>query len=91
MDTLEAELKREEAYVTWFHARIVSGYYKQRLGNVWHGAGEKKPENLFTEEELLKDEIDTMNRHIQKMNEVLDLMISRECEMKECHLEGNTR
>ena len=79
MQSLEAEFRIREAYVALFQTRILSGVYKQRLGSAWHGASDK-PENLFTEAELLQDEIDTMNRHIELMSEIREQMCRKENE-----------
>jgi hypothetical protein len=75
MTTLEAQFRREEAYVTYFHARIVSGAYKERLGCVFHGIGNDNP---FTELELLNDEVDSMQRHIESMSEIITKMFKQE-------------
>lgn len=71
MKYLDGEFSRAQAYVLYFHARIVSGVYKQRLGQVFHGSA-SDPKNAFTEEELLADEVDTMNRHIMHMTEIIN-------------------
>lgn len=63
---LQAQLAVRQAYVTYFDARIRSGVYKTR--KVQHGIGGP----FYTEEELLQDEIRTMHRHIQLMNELAD-------------------
>jgi hypothetical protein len=69
MQALEAEFRIREAYVALFQTRILSGVYKQRLGSVWHGASDK-PENLFTEAELLQDEMSEIREQMcQKENE----------------------
>ena len=65
---LDGQFQRAQAYVLYFHARIVSGAYKLRLGKVFHGLSNC----AMTEEELLQDELDTMNRHIQHMTEIMN-------------------
>lgn len=63
---LQSQFAVRQAYVTYFDARIRSGVYKKR--KVQHGIDGP----YYTEEELLEDELRTMHRHIQLMNELSD-------------------
>jgi hypothetical protein len=66
---IQGNLAVHQAYVTYFQTRIQTGVYKTRKR--YHG-GFDGP--LFTEEELLADEIQVMHRHIQLMQECIDAM-----------------
>jgi hypothetical protein len=69
MTYLEGQFEIEKAYVAYFGARITSGGYKQRVGNVWMGDG-----RVLTEEEILEDELQTMRSHIKIMGDLLNKM-----------------
>jgi hypothetical protein len=67
---LAQQVAISHAWSMLYHARIVSGAYKRdkkfHLSN-----GEHIP---LTEEELLKSELDTMERHIRRMSDLTDNM-----------------
>jgi len=67
---LQGQLAVEQAYITYFDARIRTGAYKDRI--VHHG-GFDGPR--FTEEELLKSELGYMHNHIRRMNEIVEAMM----------------
>lgn len=63
--------------VIFQQTKILSGAYKTR--EVYHGC-QCTPENRLTEEELLKEEINTMKRHIERMQEIQEDLIPSEGE-----------
>jgi len=69
VEYLDGQMEVTKGYIAYFHARIVSGAYKERVGHVFHGT---LGENPFTEEEVLQDEIETMHRHIKRLKELID-------------------
>lgn len=69
---LQAQVITEQSYVAYFDARIKSGAYKDR--KVWHGL-QRVPENLYSEKELLNDELNTMYTHIKRMHELTESMM----------------
>jgi hypothetical protein len=77
LEVLKAQITVAQSYVTYYDARIRTGVYKSR--KVHHG-GFDGP--LLTEEELLKDEIQTMHRHIHRMNDLIDGMWDIDAEQK---------
>ena len=62
---LEAQMKECELYAMWWHARIVSGEYKQRQME----RGDHTP---LTEEENLEDAINTMRAHLHRYSDLLN-------------------
>jgi len=73
MTYLEGQFEIEKAYVAYFQARIQSGAYKARVGHAWRGLStEQTP---LTLDEILDDELETMHRHIDRMNELLEAML----------------
>ena len=66
---IQGQFAIHQSYVMYFQARIQSGAYKTRKR--FHGRFDGKQ---FTEEELLADEIQTMERHIQLMQECINSM-----------------
>lgn len=73
-----AQLMVLQARVMHQQTIITNGLYKTR--KIYHGTQEL-PENLLTEEELLKNEIDIMKRHIQVMQDIQEDLIPSENEV----------
>lgn len=74
VEICKAQILAEHAYVMYFQTRIQSGAYKRRTAYRTKsvlGAIVKVP---FTEEELLEDELATMLRHINRMNELIEVI-----------------
>lgn len=67
---LQGQVAVEQAYVTYFDARIRTGAYKDRI--VHHGSHDGP---LLSEEELLKSELGYMHNHIRRMNELVEAMM----------------
>lgn len=74
MNTMEVAIqiallsvKQSQLRADYYKVRIESGVYKNRIVN--HGSINGP---LFSDEELLRDEIATMNRHIQNAEEKMD-------------------
>lgn len=77
LEMLKGQMAVEQAYITYFQVRIQSGVYKTRIrhktseasmiNGVWTFTGP-----LCSEQELLEDEINTMHRHIKRMNDLVD-------------------
>lgn len=79
LEVLKAQIAVEQCYVAYFDARIKAGAYKSRIVH-------KTSESVFihgqhcftgpimTEQELLNDELNTMLRHIHRMNELIESM-----------------
>jgi hypothetical protein len=70
-----AQLLVLQARVMYQQTVITNGLYKTR--KIYHGTQEL-PENLLTEEELLKNEIDIMKRHITRMQHIQEDLIPSE-------------
>ena len=66
MDFKEGQIHWLNALILRKHATIVSGAYKNRT--VWHGLGREKK---FTEEELLQDELEAMDRQIKWLDDAV--------------------
>jgi hypothetical protein len=60
------QITQTQAYITLWQTEIVSGHYKSR--NVFHGINGPK----FTDEELLKDAMETLHRHVNRLRELVD-------------------
>lgn len=60
-------VKQSQLRADYYKVRIESGVYKDRV--VHHGSSNGP---LFSEEELLKDEVATMQRHIQIAEEKME-------------------
>lgn len=71
MKYIEGQILYLNALIMAKHATIISGAYKSR--KVYHGIG-MKPENIFTEEELLQDELQAMHRQIDWLNDAIALL-----------------
>lgn len=67
MDILDMQFLSSFGHLLVWHAKIVSGEYKQR--KVSHGLD--GPE--FSDEEKLSDSIQTMGRHVARMDKLSDL------------------
>jgi hypothetical protein len=67
MSILEGQILQKQCLVMLWHAEVVSGGYK--LKQLHHGNGV-----AFTEEEKLKDAINTLTRHIHQMSEMIDML-----------------
>ena len=67
MTIAEKQLLTWHARVMLQHARIVSGAYKTR--RVYHGTDTSDESKRFTEAELLAEEIATMRRHVEFMDD----------------------
>lgn len=74
---IQGQLAMHQAYVTYFQTRIQTGAYKNRKR--YHGSFDGP---MYTEEELLADEIQTMHRHITLMQECIDAMHELSEELK---------
>jgi hypothetical protein len=70
MKYIEAQLKERELHAMLSHAKIISGAYKlseaTRLGGT-----------PLTDEEKLKDEVDTMMRHIHLYSDIMEHLGNR--------------
>jgi hypothetical protein len=66
---LELQVKVAQAYITLWQTEINSGFYKTR--QMYHGT---KPVDSakFTEEELLKDSVQTLHRHVDRLRELTE-------------------
>lgn len=73
-----AQLMVLQTRVIYQQTVITTGIYKTR--EVYHGC-QCTPENRLTEEELIKDEIAIMKRHIQSMQAIQDDLIPSEDEV----------
>lgn len=72
MKYIEGQVLLAQAYVMRSCARIQSGVYRNRV--VYKGLpnpGEPHEQRL-TSEELLQDEHETLDRHIQRLSELVD-------------------
>ncbi len=67
---IELQAKQHELYAMLWHARIVSGAYKQTKREKWDEV--VKAFVPCSEQELLTDAVTTMQRHIQSHQKCLE-------------------
>jgi hypothetical protein len=67
-----AEAAQSQLRARYFEQRIATGVYKEKVGHVFHGFYTDPNKTPYTEEELLREELQTMSRHIALAEEHLD-------------------
>jgi len=65
---LQGQMTISQSYILLFQSRIQSGIYKTRIRH--HGINGP----LFTEDELLRDEFATLEKHITNMQNIVNCM-----------------
>lgn len=67
-----AEAAQSQLRATHYKQRIDTGVYKDRLGHVWQGGLPEHGGTMISTEDLLRDELATMQRHIHLAQEHID-------------------
>ncbi len=66
------EAQQSQLRATYYAQRIQTGAWRDRIGKVFHGALPEHGGTPYSEDELLKDELATMHRHIQLAQEHIE-------------------
>lgn len=75
IEIIKAQIAIANAFVIYYQCRIQSGFYKTRIVEHMNDDCEY---TQMTEDELLKYEIQTMLRHIQRMDKLTERMMEIE-------------
>lgn len=65
----QLRINQAHARSRYYEQRVVTGVWRKRHGHVFQGGYKGTP---LTMEELLEDELQTMNNHIERAEELID-------------------